>query len=182
VIVVLLAVLALIAAQTSASDVKQALEAGDYHSAWTHIGALPRGVERWRATAELLNKAGDHAGALQAAREGLALEPAHLELLYHAAHAAVWLQEPAAAVEFSARLQRRVASDESLLGAELHASWKQLASDFSQRSLTLRRHADERERASKRLRAVSVTGLIVALVFVGAMAWRGYGRFSSPVS
>jgi hypothetical protein len=174
--------IAFLAVQTAASDARLSLEAGDYHAAWTHLDVLPSGAERWRAIAELLNKAGDHAGALAAARDGLALAPEHLELLYHAAHAAVWLQEPSAALEFSGRLQREVAKDASLLGTELHASWNSSASDLVQRSLTLTHRADERERAARRVRAVSITGMIVALALIGAMTWRGYGRFSSPVS
>src|SRR5262245_30022148 len=101
----------LFSVQDVPSSVRHALDERDFRGAWARMLAEPDALVRARERTEILYRAGDPAGALAAARAGLALAPEQLELLYHAAGAAIWIQDALSAAEYSARLQRAVEDD-----------------------------------------------------------------------
>ena len=175
----LLLVVALVT-QAGIEHVRETLAAGDFHSAWAALGAESEELGRLRIRTEILYRAGDPAGALRAARAGLGIDAAQIDLLYHATGAAIWLEDAADAVAYSARL---VQAAETLVGQdpEERRAWQESARNLAARSEALVVRQDELGRTLKRLRFVSVGGVVfwlVALWFV----LRSQGRSSKPVS
>jgi hypothetical protein len=177
----LLAAVAYSLLQTDMGRIEEALAAGDYHDAWARAEEAPAALARWRARTEILYRAGDPAGALAAARAGLALEPAHLELLHRAASSALWLEEATSAREFTERLHRAVEGSTDLEPVE-REPWEAAALAFTARTAALLQHEHERTRASTWSRALSLGVLASVLLLVAREVRRVYGRSSSPDS
>ena len=144
------------------------LEAGRYGNAWAESAALADSLQRGRLQSAILFRAGDQAGALAAAEQGLALAPSDLELLQRAAAAAIWLGDPSTARELVRRL------DQALPGLELEpdalAAWEREARDLSRWTEELQAHDDARRGVLLRGRVVAVTLLVGAL---GVLVWFG---------
>jgi hypothetical protein len=138
------------------------LEVGRYRNAWSAAGELADPLLRCRARSAILFRAGDHAGALRAAAEGLEIAPADPELLQRAAAAAIWSRDAARAQDLVERLRR--ASAVSSLAPEQRAGWAQAADDLARWSAEL----VERERA--RLRAIARARITVLILLGGALA------------
>jgi hypothetical protein len=167
-----LAGILLFGAQGPLERVKQDLAADDYHSAWARLEAEGDELTRWRGQTQVLYGAGDPAGALAAARSGLASAPDQLELLYHAAGSALWLQEVALAREYTARLERALEASAPSRTPEDQQAWRAAAADFARRATELRGHEAARVRALAQARAISVGGLAAALLLIGWAARR----------
>src|SRR6185503_6730933 len=98
---------ALLFAQGEADNrLRRSLEAGEFLAAWEQAESAPDPSlgSRWRS--EILYRAGDPAGALEAAREGLTAAPDDLELSFRATASALWLRDAEAALEHVGRLER----------------------------------------------------------------------------
>lgn len=175
--------LALLLALAAQESVPSALEAGDYARAWQLAEQAPSVLERARGHSEVLYRAGDPAGALQAAREGLEEAPTDLELLYRATGAALWLEEPGLARTLADRLGAAVSAAE--LPPEHRPGWESAARDFRAQASRLAERDATRRAAVTRAR---VTTAMVGLALVGVLAGiallgrGGQGRSSSPVS
>ena len=176
---VLLIVAALVA-QVGPEHIRERLTVGDYHSAWEALSGESDNLVRARMRAEILYRAGDPAGALRAARAGLEMNAAQIELLYYAAGAAIWLEDEVDAVGYSARLVQAAETMKTQVPEEGHA-WQEAAKSLAARSEALVARQDELSCALTRLRAFSLGGLAV---WLGALwiALRGQGRSSNPVS
>jgi tetratricopeptide (TPR) repeat protein len=152
-------------------DVTRALDHGDYRLAWERAEAREDPVERARARSQVLYRAGDPAGALGAAREGLALDPEDLELLHRAAGAAVWLEASDLARELADRLARAV--DGAGLADEHRPAWEAAVLDYREAARRLADREGARRAATRRARAtaggtlLTLVGLVVAVAFVG---------------
>ena len=110
---------------------RSSLEAGDYAQAWSLAQAEPDGVGRDLARASILYRAGDPVGALAAAESGLRAEADHLELLHHAAAAALWLEDGESALEYSSHLLRVVDSERgSAMSPTDREAWRASARSF----------------------------------------------------
>jgi tetratricopeptide (TPR) repeat protein len=161
---------------------KEALEARDFARAWAEVEREPLGVPRQVARAEILYRAGDPAAALDAAEEGLQHDPEQFELLFRAAGAALWLERPAAALEYVGRLERALEGPHASLRPEDAAAWRAASGSFRSRADELERHALAMRHAlaTSRALAVAVVGAVFALL--AGVFGRGYGRSSKPVS
>lgn len=175
-----LAVLVLPVAQES---IASTLEAGDFALAWQLAERAPSALERARGHSEILYRAGDPAGALKAAREGLVESPGDLELLFRATGAALWLAEPRLAGSLAERLTAAV--DERELAPEHREGWEAAARDFRQQAEQLAERDATRRAALKRARAtawgvgLALVGIVAGIAFAGRGA---QGRSRSPVS
>lgn len=167
-----LAFLACVAIQAIPARFQEALAVGDFPAAWALLEAAPAGIETSLARTELLVKAGDPARALEAASAGLALDPGHLELLYHATYCAVWLQDPRSSAELSQRLMRAVEERLSSASPEERAAWQESGQDLAEKSRALAIRVRTKDRVLFRLRAVSIGGLVVLLGIVGLLTCR----------
>ena len=159
----------------------KALESEDYHAAWESLRAEPNELARWRGRAEVLYRAGDPAGALGAARAGLAIDSGQIELIYRATGAAIWLEDGAAAVGYADRLAR-AANALGKSNPEKSQAWQEIARDYGARSqaIVLRDRALDRTLAC--FRALSIGGFASWSVLVLWVVLRGQGRSSKPVS
>jgi hypothetical protein len=172
--------LAFLAAQSGLERAREALAAADYHSAWEAIGAERDELARWQGRADILYGAGDPAGALEAARAGLALDPVNIGLLYHAARATVWMEDREGAVAYSGRLLRAADGVGDADSAE-RRGWQQAAADLVARSEALAARERELDRTLVRLRSASVAGVVLWLFLLWSVL-RAQGRSSKPVS
>lgn len=175
---VLLALL-LAVSPTRTGDVEAALASGDFASAWDLAEAEEDPLERARWRTEIFYRGGNPSGALEAARVGLQQDPGHLVLLFRAAGAALWLQDPGASASYSRRLQDAVHASERL-SPEEREQWLAVAQDFTTRTSRLEQHDRERDHAVSRARWISAAGLCALLAVIGLGARQG--RSSSPVS
>lgn len=176
----LLSIILCIGAQAGLERAREALAAGDYHSAWEAISAEQEELAGWQGRAEILNGAGDPAGALEAARAGLALDPLNIDLLYHAARATVWMEDRERAITYSGRLLRAAETVGDLSSGE-RRGWQQAAVDLVARSQALVARERELDRTLSRLRSVSVGGVALWLLLLWSVL-RRQGRSSKPVS
>lgn len=175
-----LLLVACLAAQTHLERVREMLTASDYHSAWEALAGESEGLARSRIRAEILYRAGDPAGSLNAARAGLEIDPGQIELLYYAAGAAVWLEDEADAVAYSDRLLR-AAETVSAQGHEERGAWQEAAREMAERSRALTARESELSHSLARLRLVAIGGIASWLVALGCFL-RSQGRSSKPVS
>jgi len=159
--------------------VRAALERGDFLAAWSAMEAQGDALEKQRERSQILYAAGDPAGALAAAEQGLALAPTELELLHRATSSALWLSEPERARAFATRLAAAV--DQVELAPEYRQGWRASRDDFLERVAELERHEAARAGAIARARAGAWVALGAVLVAL-ALGVRGQGRSSSPVS
>jgi hypothetical protein len=176
-----LLLLLLLVARQEPTSVEAALDAGDFALAWEAMEAEKDPLEQARWRTEILYLAGHPSGALDAARGGLRLAPAHLSLLFRATGAALWLQDERASAEYADRLSRAVEESDEL-AVEDRTAWQDLSADFLGRSKELERHAADLDRAVSRSRWISFSGLCLLLALIGWSARPAYGRSSSPVS
>jgi len=168
-----------LAAQAGLEGVREALAAGEYHSAWEALGTESDELARSRGRAEILYRAGDPAGALRAACAGLGIDPAQIDLLYHATGASVWLEDGPGAVAYSGRLLR--AADTMEQSPEERRAWQEAARKLVARSEALVTRENELSRALARLRFIS-TGGVGFWLFALWLVLRSQGRSSKPVS
>ncbi len=145
-------------------------EAGRLGSAWAEMLAETDRARQLRARTEILYRAGDPAGALQAAEQGLEHAPADLELLHRGCSAALWLQDGERAADLALRLQQAV------LGAELLPEHRRV---WEEASLSLREAAGElvqrdslRERAFRRARWTAAAVLAIAVLALFGLSAR----------
>jgi len=157
-----------------ADAVKQALASGEYRAAWTEMESQEDPVQRARQEAEILYRAGDPARALAAARHGLAKSPEHLELLYYAAGASIWLQDGTTGGEYTARMQHILENSPELAPSD-RQQWQRVTSDFSARIRDLLAHANARDSAVALARALALGGLCAGLVICGLATRRTPG-------
>lgn len=170
------------AAQDDMHAVRAALAAADFTSAWELSERQPDELQRHRAKSEVLYRAGDPAGALEQAREGLATAPADLELLFWAAGASLWLEESELANRYTERLAQAAQQARVHQTPEEASAWSEVARDFREQSLIVVRHDAARVRAVARTRALSIAVFVVLLGLIAWAARKGYGRSSNPVS
>jgi hypothetical protein len=175
-----LLIVATLGAQFGLDHVRERLAAGEYHSAWEALSGESDELLRSRMRAEILYRAGDPAGALRAARAGLAKNAAQIELLYYAAGASIWLEDDVEAVSYSARLVQAAEILKEQAPEEGRA-WQEAAKNLASRSEALVARQDELSSAVTRLRSFSLGGIAF---WLGALwfALRGQGRSSNPVS
>lgn len=175
--------LVLLGGWSAPQDVDAALADGDYARAWRLADQAPDERTRARARSQVLYRAGDPAGALQAARAGLRASPQDLELLYRATGAALWLEDPDLVRQFAARLGAAV--DGADLGPEHRPGWEAALRDYQEQEQHLVRRESARLAAVRRARwtAVAVLLALAGLVLGVAFAGRAdQGRSRSPVS
>ncbi len=147
-------------AQDHFREVLEALQSERYGDAWQAMLDEPDPVLRSRARAEILYRAGDAAGALEAAEEGLDRDPSNLELLHRGISAALWLSESRRAEELARRLQEvLIAAD---LAPEHRSAWEQDCNSFQRRAAELVSHERSREHALVRARTFSIVVLLAA--------------------
>jgi hypothetical protein len=161
--------------------IERALESSDFSLAWQLMESEQDSLEQMRWRTEILYRAGDPSGALEAAREGLAANPADLRLLLRATGAALWLQDERASSSYAPRLRSAVQESEALTPEERPA-WLELSAGLTARSEELERHAAARDRAVSRSRWISFAGLSLLIAMIGWNVRPGYGKSSSPVS
>lgn len=166
--------------QSGLAGGNEALELGDYHTAWNSIGSERNDLAAWSGRARILYGAGDPAGAAAAAHAGLAIDPGQIDLIYHAAGASIWLEDGRSAVDYSERLLRAAEGLDALGPAE-RSAWQEVARDFAARSHALVEHERGLSRLLVRLKFISLGGVAFwVLVLWGVL--RGQGRSSNPVS
>jgi len=175
-----LLLLAGFAAQASLEQLRSELGAGDYHSAWQELASEPDDLMRTRMRAEILYRAGDPVGALDAARAGLEIDPEQLDLLYYAAGSSVWMEDESDAVEYSSRLLRAAEALKAEPSEEQRA-WKEAARGLAARSGALIERRNDLSRSLARLRFVGLGGVAAWLVAFW-LVLRGQGRSRRPVS
>jgi hypothetical protein len=180
-VIALLGLLVLALSPQDGSTVERALESSDFSLAWQLMESEQDSLEQARWRTEILYRAGDPSGALEAAREGLAADPADLRLLLRATGAALWLQDELASSSYAPRLRSAVQESKALTPEERPA-WLELSADLIARSEELERHAGARDRAVSRSRWISFAGLGLLIAMIGWNVRPGYGRSSSPVS
>lgn len=173
----ILSALSCLGVQDGLQHAREALAAGDYHAAWQRIEAETGELDRWRGRAEILYRAGDPAGALKAARAGLAIAPMQLDLIYHAAGATIWLEDGRGGVAYSTRLLQAA---EAAQGTGDHA-WLATARDLAARGDALVAREEALKSAVAWLRSITIGVLVLWLVALW-MALRLQGRSSKPVS
>ena len=142
----------------------------DPRNQWDRIEASPRSADSYLARAQLLARAGDPAGALESAQQGLELDSYSLSLLYQAAYAALWLEYVTAATEYCARLTTSV-SQGRLSEAENRA-WTRAAEDLRSRSLNLSLHVRSREEALAAARWIAMGGVASVFAAIALLATR----------
>lgn len=160
--------------------VQKHLAAQEYLAAWGLMESMGSPVDRARARARILYVAGDPAGAWSAASAGLKEAPEQLELLYHAAGAALWLQDAEEAKVLTTRLDAAVKNSERSQSPGDHEAWLKVSADFLLRSNGLTRHDEELMTALSRARTLAIGAL--SLAALSALATLLYGRSRSPVS
>jgi len=167
-----------LAAQDDSMAVRPLLEQGDYAAAWERQAAEPDALRRARMRCEILYSAGDPAGALEAAREGLRHAPGDLELLHRACSAALWMGDSRAAEEEARELER--ALSQAVLAAENRPAWEENVRAFRRRAGELSAHEAMRDASAARARRTALVALVTA---VGALlGLSAQGRSSRPVS
>jgi hypothetical protein len=180
------AVLLALCAQDGLARVQAALDAGDFAAAWERQVAEPDPHMAARGRCEILYRAGDPAGALAAAQEGLRLAPLDLELLHRASSSALWLGDAPLADALVRELGRAIG--QAALAPEERPAWDEAVRTFEGRVQALTEHDAARERAVRRARTTSCVALATALAALLVLAaGRGpgasrHGRSSSPVS
>lgn len=154
--------------QGDAERARAGLDAGRYGDAWAESAALADALLRDRLQSAILFRAGDHAGALELAEQGLERSPSDPELLQRAAAAAVWLGDASAAQGFVRRLERAIPE----LGLELESrsAWDREARDLAHWTEQLRAHDAARRGALRRGRIASIAVLAGTL---GVLVWFG---------
>lgn len=160
---------------------KDALYGADYKTAWRLARQEPHELNGLVARAEILYRAGEPTGAWKAAEAGLRIAPSHIELLYHAAGAAIWLEEGLAALACSTRLVQAI-PNAAHLSPDQKMAWEATASKFVVISRTLLRQAEERARSEKKARFLSIGSLLLTMGLIAWAAGCSYGKSSSPVS
>lgn len=169
-----------LATQASVDHVRETLAAGDYHAAWEALRGEPEELTRSRIRAEILYRAGDPAGALNAARAGLGIDPAQIELLFRAAGAAIWLEDEVDAAEYSRRLLR--AAEALPEEAPERRAWRDAARSLAARSEALTTRQEELIRSVARLRLAALAGVASWLTALWFVLRQRQGKSSSPVS
>ncbi len=153
--------LSLFAGQAGDASWKAAVELGRFGDAWRMLELETDPLLRRRAEVEALYAAGDPAGALAFAENGLLSNPGDLELLFRAVSASIWLR----AGERSRDAYERLAV--AVKGAELspddRSAWHEALEDQRQRIETLERAEDARARAFGRARLVASLMLVLCL-------------------
>lgn len=172
--------------QNGLTGVQASLDEGDFGAAWASQAAETDPRAAARARCEILYRAGDPAGALSAAQEGLRLAPGDLELLHRACSSALWMGDARLAEAMVRDLGRAVG--QASLTPEERSPWDEAVRTFEARLLVLSQHDAARERAVRRARTTSCVALATALATLFVLAvGRGpgtsrHGRSSSPVS
>jgi hypothetical protein len=167
VIALVLAPLLGLALPDHAQDWKEALRDERYAAAWDAVASEPDAGVRRRAQAEILLAAGDPAGALAFAEDGLVGRPNDLELLFRATSAAMWLRAADWAREASGRLSAALAQAE--LSPEDRAGWERALADMTARIDALERSERERVRGLSTSRTLAVALLAAALVALACL-------------
>lgn len=160
---------------------REALATEDYAKAWALSRAEPDGLSKYLARAEILYRAGDPVGALDAAEAGLRIDSKHLGLLYRATASALWLEQGPLASEYSVRFEASVNAAVTFGDGE-REEWKKAAVDLRSGSVGLNLHIEEIRRALLLAKGMAYGGLALALLLTAALAGPGYGRSSTPVS
>src|SRR5262245_37848445 len=163
--------------QEEFAEARRAMASGDYHAAWERIESESDELVRLRGRAELLYRAGDPAGSLRAAKAGLEMAPSQIDLIYHAAGAAIWMEDGQQGTEYSTRLLR--AAEE--LDKPGETSWREAGRRLAERAEAVTKRQAGIDRSVTRLRLVSAGGFALWLCAVGAALWL-QGRSSRPVS
>ena len=148
-----------------AERARQALERGAFEEAYGFLRQEPDDLARARGLAELFYRARDPKRALEAAEAGLDAHPGDLLLRFRATAASLWLRLPERSDAHAARLSRSV--EEATLTANERSAWRAAEEGFARDA----RHLASAERA--RVRAVRRARWVVAVVFVGTLAWLG---------
>lgn len=160
---------------------REALASEDYVKAWELSGDETDALSNSLARAEIFYRAGDPVRALDAAEEGLRLDPEHLALLYRATASALWLEDSFLASEYSLRLEKCVSSAPTLRDVE-REEWTKAAADLRAGSIELDQHVEEMRRALFVAKGIAFGGLALALLVSAVLGGYGYGRSSRPVS
>jgi len=153
---------------TSRSKAQALAEEGRFAAAWSVLAAEPDPVPRARGQATLFLRAGDFAGELRAAEEGLTHAPEDQELLYFAAQASLWLRDGERAEAYVDRLERSLARNPPADAA----AWQALVEPFRSHAVELEQARLDRERAVTRSRTVSLGLLAAALVGLAVLSLR----------
>jgi hypothetical protein len=162
-----LAALVTLAPPVAAQDWKEALREERFADAWDVVEREPDLALRRRAQVEILLGAGDPAGALAFAEDGLVSRPSDLELLFRATSAAIWLRAGGRAREASGRLT--AALEEAELSSEDRAAWDRSLAEMIARIEALERSESERERGLATSRALALALLAAALLGLGLL-------------
>ena len=167
---------ALLCAQSGLARAREALRQGDYYGAWNAIALEPEDLDRAQGVAEILYEAGDPAGALNAARAGLAIDPKRIELIYCAAGAAIWLEDGLRAIAYSERL---LGAAQTIADGECRSGWERMAQSYVAKSQSLmmrERVLDRALRRAQMLAGFSNIGVVVIVLLCAVRVGRG-GRF-----
>ena len=159
------------------AEARRALTLGDYHRAWELVESQSNELMRLRGRTEILYKAGDPSGALRAAKAGLEMSPTQIDMIYHAACAAIWLEEGSEGIRHSTRLIH-VAGD---MGESTGRGWRQAGEELAIRARTIADRSEQLDRSVGRLRLVAIGGIALWLSAIWS-ALRLQGRSSKPVS
>jgi hypothetical protein len=166
--------------QNGLERAREALARGDYHAAWQGVDAHADELEQSLGRAEILDAAGDPAGALRAACTGLERDPRHVRLLFLAARAAIWLQDGPAGIAYSARLGS-AASTHAVASAGGEDKWEERAQSLASHGETLVLRERSLAGALRRFRSITILGLVAWALAIWSSS-RVQGRSSRPVS
>jgi hypothetical protein len=149
-------------AQGAASTWRAALAEERYGAAWEALAGETDLLARRRGEVEVLLAAGDPAGALAFAEDGLVRVPDDLELLFRASSAALWLRDADSARDAGDRLAAAVSQAALAPGDRL--AWERSVADHRARTAELLRAEERRGVAFLRSRGIALALLVLALV------------------
>ena len=153
---------------TARTRARALAEEGRFAEAWRVLEAESEPLPRARGQATLFLLAGDFAGELRAAEEGLTHAPEDQELLYFAAQASLWMRDGERAGAYVDRLEHSLARNPPVDPA----AWQALVEPFRTNAVELEQARLERERAVARSRTVSLGLLAGTLVGLAVLSLR----------
>jgi hypothetical protein len=119
-------------------------------------------VARQAGLTSLYLAAEDPVGALREAQRGLAEDPHHLDLLFWACQASLWLSATSLAERYSHDLTEAIELEATLDG-ETRSQWREVARGFAAENARLLRAGEVRDAAVQRARGVAGIGLLATL-------------------
>lgn len=127
-------------------------------------------LERQRAATRLHYLGRDFEGALEAAEEGLALDPQNLEMLWHASAAAVWLGK----LETTERHTEALAAaiEASTLEPEERVPWHQTVESRRADAERMRSRNEARDRALGRAKRTVIGAVALVAMLALIFYWR----------